>query len=157
MIAIQPWVALALMSSAAYGLSSTVIYYVSDKGPNVNMTAFLLAVYMITSLIIGGLYVYGGLHQSGHIFEFREDLERGFRSPELLMVGAASGVFTTVGNVILYNAYKGAPNPGLCDAISSLDAFVSLIVGVLFLGLRPRVSNLIGMALMAVAGYLILR
>ena len=107
MIAIRPWVALALMSSIAYGLSSTVIYYVSDKGPNVNMTAFLLAVYVITSLIIGGLYVYGGLHQSGPIFEFREDLKRGFRSPELLIIGIASGVFTTVANVVLYNAYKG--------------------------------------------------
>ena len=157
MIAIQPWVALALMSSIAYGLSSTVIYYVSDKGPNINMTAFLLAVYVITSLIIGGLYVYGGLHQSGSVFEFREDLKRGFRDPELLMIGITSGVFTTVANVILYNAYKGAPNPGLCDAISSLDAFVSLAVSVLFLGLRPQASNLIGMVLMAIAGYLILR
>ena len=157
MITIRPWVALALASSLAYGLSSTVIYYVSDKGPNVNMTAFLFAVYVITALIIGGLYIYGGLNQSGPVFEFRQDLKRGFRSPELLMIGIASGMFTTVANVILYNAYKGAPNPGLCDAISSLDAFVSLAVSVLLLGLRPQASNLIGMVLMAIAGYLILR
>jgi len=157
MIAIQPWVPLALLSSVAYGLSSTVIYYVSNKGPIVNMTAFLLAVYVMTSLIIGGLYVYGGLSKSGDIFEFRKDLERGFHNPEILIIGIASGVFTTVANVILYNAYKGAPNPGLCDAVSSLDAFVSLIVSMIFLGINPRVSNLIGMALMAIAAYLILR
>jgi len=157
MIAIHLWVGLALMSSIAYGISSTVIYYVSDKRPNVNMTAFLLAVYLITSLIIGGLYAYGGIYESGPFYEFHQDLKRAFHNPELLMVGVASGVFTTVANVILYNAYKNAPNPGLCDAVSSLDAFVSLIVSFFLLGIRPQSSNLIGMALMAIAGYLILR
>jgi drug/metabolite transporter (DMT)-like permease len=157
MIAIQPWATLALISSAAYGLSSTVIYYVSDKGPSVNMTAFLFAVYVITSFIIGGLYVYGGLNKSGSIFEFREDLKRGFRNPELLMIGIASGVFTTMANVILYNAYRRAPNPGLCDAVSSLDAFVSLAIGAFFLGTKPQARNIVGMVLMSAAGYLILR
>jgi len=157
MLGMQLWVALALMSSVAYGLSSTVIYYVSDQSPSVNMTAFLLVVYMITSFIIGGLYVYGGLSKNGPFFDFHQDIKGGFRNPELLMIGIASGVFTTMANVILYNAYKGAPNPGLCDAVSSLDAFVSLIVSMFLLGTRPQSSNLIGMVLMSVAGYLILR
>ena len=157
MSGLSSWVTLSLLSAVAYGLSSTLIFYAGTHFQNMNMTAFMIAVYVVSAVLCCVIWFSPALTRRWRLTrDYNEGIQHIIHRPRLLGLAAISAVATVGANVLLYTAYKSAPNPGLCDAISSLDAFVSLWLAFIFFGGTVETTNFIGMVLMAVAGYLVL-
>ena len=157
MSGLSPWVTFSLLSAVAYGLSSTLIFYAGTHFQGMNMTAFMVAVYVVSAVLCGVLWLSPGITGRWQLTrDYKEGVKHILHDRKLLVLAVINAVATVGANVLLYTAYKSAPNPGLCDTISSLDAFVSLALTFLFFGGTVSSTNFIGMVLMAFAGYCVL-
>jgi uncharacterized membrane protein len=157
MTGLSPWVTFSLLSAVTYGLSSTLIFYTSTHFHEMNMTAFMVAVYVVSAVLCIALWFLPAVTERWLLTHgYKKGVMYILHDPKMLALVAISAVATVGANVLLYTAYQSAPNPGLCDTISSLDAFVSLGLSVLFFGGAVSSTNFVGMVLMAIAGYFIL-
>ena len=163
MMVLKEWFILALLSSICYSVTSNAIFYLSKKAGGYNMIALNLAVYAIVGFVIGPiLLLTSDTEKTSLIGQFlgtknyASDIRRVFTDRRLLLQVAAGSAATVFANICLYSAYTSSPNPGMCDALSSSYAFVSLILGAVFLGSAIDDEAVFGMLVMAFAGYLLL-
>lgn len=155
------WIWASVLAAAAYGTSSFLIYVLNRRSGRFNSAAMNLAVYVIVCALSLGLM---GLSanktigtEKGSIFaNFNSDIKGIFTSPKFVAYALAIAATTVIGNIALYASYRLAPNPGFCDVVSSSSAFVALLLGIVLFGQKAKAINVGGMALLMVAGYLIL-
>lgn len=155
------WIWASVLAAAAYGTSSFLIYVLNRRSGRFNSAAMNLAVYIIVCALSLGLM---GLSanktigtEKGSIFaNFNSDIKGIFTSPKFIAYALAIAATTVIGNIALYASYRLAPNPGFCDVVSSSSAFVALLLGIILFGQKAKAINVGGMALLMVAGYLIL-
>lgn len=155
------WIWASVLAAAAYGTSSFLIYVLNRRSGRFNSAAMNLAVYVIVCVLSLGLM---GLSanktigtEKGSIFaNFNSGIKGIFTSPKFVAYALAIAATTVIGNIALYASYRLAPNPGFCDVVSSSSAFVALLLGIVFFGQKAKAINVGGMALLMVAGYLIL-
>jgi len=155
------WIWASVFAAAAYGTSSFLIYVLNRQSGRFNSAALNLAVYVIVCVLSLGLM---GLSanktigtEKGSIFaNFNSDIKGIFTSPKFVAYALAIATTTVIGNIALYASYRLAPNPGFCDVVSSSSAFVALLLGIVLFGQKAKAINVGGMALLMVAGYLIL-
>jgi drug/metabolite transporter (DMT)-like permease len=155
------WIWASVLAAAAYGTSSFLIYVLNRRTGRFNSAAMNLAVYVIVCVLSLGLM---GLSanktigtEKGSIFaNLNSDIKGIFTSPKFIAYALAIAATTVIGNIALYASYRLAPNPGFCDVVSSSSAFVALLLGIVLFGQKAKAINVGGMALLMVAGYLIL-
>jgi len=155
------WIWASVLAAAAYGTSSFLIYVLNRRTGRFNSAAMNLAVYVIVCVLSLGLM---GLSanktigtEKGSIFaNLNSDIKGIFTSPKFVAYALAIAATTVIGNIALYASYRLAPNPGFCDVVSSSSAFVALLLGIVLFGQKAKAINVGGMALLMVAGYLIL-
>ena len=159
----QEWFALALLSAICYSITGNAIFYLGKKAGGYNMIALNFVIYVIVGFVIGPiLMLTSDSTKTSVVGEFlgtknyNNDIRRVFSDRKLLIKAVASSAASVFANICLYSAYTSAPNPGMCDAISSSSAFLSLILGSVFLGSAIGGDAVFGMLMMTFGGYLLL-
>jgi drug/metabolite transporter (DMT)-like permease len=169
MMQLPLWTVLSLVAAIAYACSSNMIFYLGKQTGGFNMTALNCAVYAIVGFVIGPSLALVELQKhnrsapswvrylanSPMLKNYTHDVKRGLTEPWLLLRIFVSALAVVFANVCLYSAYASAPNPGMCDAVSSSASFVSLLLSAAVLGSSIHERAVFGMVSMAFAGYLL--
>jgi drug/metabolite transporter (DMT)-like permease len=165
------WFILSLMSAVMYSISSNVIFYLGKLSGGYNMNALNFAIYTVVAVVIAPALALvasysGQVHgQKRSLFQtfadskmlkdYNPDIRRAFSDPKILFPVLLAAVATVFANICLYSAYASSTNPGMCDAVSSSCAFVSLLLSAAVMHSSIDGTAVFGMILMAIAGWLI--
>ena len=163
------WFFLSLASSIAYAISSNLVFYIGKQPGGFNMTALNCVVYAFLGFVIAPALalveakkdadwmppILKRAATTGPLKNYIHDVKRGFTNPKMLKYVVMTAATTVIANICLYSSYATAPNPGMCDAVSSSASFVSLLLSAALLGSAVHENAVFGMVLMAAAGYLL--
>lgn len=152
------WILYSILAAIGYGLANFTIYSLQRYEGKFNVIPLMIIYFTIISIIGIIIYVLKKKNKiKSKIFKnFDKDIEKIFTNKKYFWLMIITTFLMVISTMCLYGSYNVAPNPGICDVISSFSNILLMIFLFIFFKTKIHLVNGIGVALMVVSGYFIL-
>tara|TARA_A100001015_G_C14983449_1_gene710491 strand:+ start:1200 stop:1694 length:495 start_codon:yes stop_codon:yes gene_type:complete len=152
------WILFSLLAALGYGLANFTIYTLQRDQGQFNVIPLMLIYFIFISIIATIIYflIKKGKIKNKILNNYDKDIEKIFTNKKYLSLMILTTVLLVFSTMCIYGSYNVAPNPGICDVISSFSNIFLMILLFIFFKTKIHLVNALGVGLMIVAGYFIL-
>lgn len=139
MVSIDNWFILSLLAAFAFSGMILLFRVATDKGVSPILGIFYIV--LVAAILLGG-YIFA--------------VEKNFMtSTNILIILIIAGIFSFIGNALIFKAVSSAPNPGYPVAVEALRIVLITVISILIFTLKPNPIGIFG-TLLVVAGIILL-
>ena len=152
------WIIYSLLSALAYGLAGFSIYSIDKIEGSFNVVSLMVVYFSFISVM--GIIIYILKKKDiikNKIFDnYDKDIDTMLKNKKYLSLLVFTTFLLVISTMCLYGAYNTAPNPGICDVISSFSNILLMVLLYIFFKTKIHLINGVGVVLMVISGYFIL-
>jgi len=133
------WFILSLLAAFAFGGMTLLFRIATDKG--ISPVLGLFYIILVATILLG-------------VYNF--SVEKSFvTSKNIIIILIIAGVFSFIGNTLLFKALGSAPNPGYAEAVGSLRILLITFISILIFSLKLNLLGILG-SIFVVIGIILL-